>query len=174
MCRKIIAYFLLAMIIVVMASCKTKQSVSKSVTKDSTEQIKVVEDKNQKIHLVVKYSRENNGQQLDSAMSNLLLLPLTDDVDSKNSWSLPYIPGMEIDYQFDLVQNKKTDRKTNVVNKTKDKEKIPQQNKTSCHFVIWMLIFAVFLCLVVRYRKIIAKMFGALRKKLYLRSVKGD
>lgn len=148
------------MIIIIIASCKTKQSVSKSVTKDRTEQIKVVEDKNQKIHLVVKYPKENNGQQLDSAMSNLLLLPLTDDVDNKKSWSLPYIPGMEIDYQFDMVQNKKTDKKTNVVDKTKDKEKIPQQDKTSCHFVIWIVIFAVFLCLVVRYRKKIAKMFG--------------
>lgn len=108
------------MIIIIIASCKTKQSVSKSVTKDSTEQIKVVEDKNQKIHLVVKYPRENNGNKLDSAMSNLLLLPLTDDVDNKNSWSLPYIPGMEIDYQFDMVQNKKTDKKTNVVDKTEN------------------------------------------------------
>lgn len=160
MFKKFISYILLVMIIIIIASCKTKQSVSKSVTKDSTEQIKVVEDKNQKIHLVVKYPRENNGQPLDSAMSNLLLLPLTDDVDNKNSWSLPYIPGMEIDYQFDMVQNKKTDKKTNVVDKTKDKEKIPQQDKTSCHFVIWIVIFAVFLCLVVRYRKKIAKMFG--------------
>lgn len=160
MFKKFISYILLVMIIIIIASCKTKQSVSKSVSKDSTEQIKVVEDKNQKIHLVVKYPRENNGQRLDSAMSNLLLLPFTDDVDNKNSWSLPYIPGMEIDYQFDMVQNKKTDKKTNVVDKTKDKEKIPQQDKTSCHFVIWIVIFAVFLCLVVRFRKKLAKIFG--------------
>lgn len=160
MLRKIISYILLVMIIVIIASCKTKQSVSKSMTTDSFEQVKVVEDKNQKIHLLIRYPSNKKEQILDSVRNNLLLLPLTDTSDSQGSLGLPFIPGMEIDYQFDLVQNKKTDKKTNVTNKTKDTEIKPQPKSSSCHFVIWIVIFAVFLCLVVRFRKKLAKIFG--------------
>lgn len=162
---------MLAMFIIIVASCKSKQLVSKSVSKDSTELVKIDEVINQKIHFVVKYPHDDNGSFADSLKNNLLLLPLLDDSYDKPSFCLPYIPGMEIDYQFDMVQNKKSDKKTNVIDKSKNREIIPQHKDSSCHYVIWFVIFAVFLCLVVRYRKKIAKIFGRLRKNIYLRSV---
>lgn len=174
MYRKIIKFILLAVILIIVASCKTKHSVTKFVSTDSTENVKIDEVTNQKVHLIVRYPNKDNMEKADSFGSNLLLIPLLHSADNRPSSCIPFVPGMEIDYQFDLVQNKKADKKTKVKTKGTDKQIITQPKKNSCHVVIWMLLFAVFICLVVRFRKKIAEIFGWLRKNIYLRSVKGD
>lgn len=48
-------------------------------------------------------------------------------------------------------------KKSNSIVEQKNKK----ENKSNCHNVLFWIVFIIFICLVVRYRKIIAKLFGA-------------
>ena len=155
------------LLILAMAACKTKQVVQK----DEVTEIKASTDS-------VKVDMEDNVF--------VAYLPPGDFMDDADSSS---IPGQGI-YNFPkafswvpklikknprvtrggwfIYQSRKAS-KSDVWSESKNlkksssvvEQKNKKENKSNCHNVLFWIVLLIFICLVVRYRKIIEKLFGA-------------
>lgn len=159
----IIAFFL----ILAMASCKSKQVVQKdevSEIKASTDSVKVdVED-----NVFVAYlppgdfadNEDSSSITADSiynfpkAFSWVPKLLKISHKESKGGW---FIYQSRKASKSDIKSESKDLKKSSTVVEQKNKK----ENKSSCHNVLFWIVLMIFICLVVRYRKIIAKLFGA-------------
>lgn len=159
----IIAFFL----ILAMASCKSKQVVQKdevSEIKASTDSVKVdVED-----NVFVAYlppgdfadNEDSSSITADSiynfpkAFSWVPKLLKISHKESKGGW---FIYQSRKASKSDIKSESKDLKKSSTVVEQKNKK----ENKSSCHNVLFWIVLLIFICLVVRYRKIIAKLFGA-------------
>lgn len=155
------------LLILAMAACKTKQVVQK----DEVTEIKASTDS-------VKVDMENNVF--------VAYLPPGDFMNDTDSSSIPGEGIYNFPKAFSWVQKliKKNPRvtrggwfiyqsrkasKSNIKSVSKDLEKSntvveqknKKENKSNCHNVLFWIVFVIFICLVVRYRKIIEKLFGA-------------
>lgn len=159
----IIAFFL----ILTMASCKTKQVVQE----DEVSEIKASTDS-------VKNDMEDNvfvaylppGDFMDDADSSSIPGDGINNFPKAFSWVPKLIkknPGVTRGGWL-IYQSRKTS-KSNIKSESKDLEKSntvveqknKKENKSNCHNVLFWIVFVIFICLVVRYRKIIKKLFGA-------------
>lgn len=159
----IIAFFL----ILAMASCKTKQVVQKdevSEIKASTDSIKVDMEDN----VFVAYLPP--GDFMDDADSSSIPRDGIYNFPKAFSWVPKLIrknPRVTRGGWF-IYQSRKAS-KSNIKSESKDLEKSntvveqknKKKNKSNCHNVLFWIVFVIFICLVVRYRKIIEKLFGA-------------
>lgn len=59
------------------------------------------------------------------------------------------------------ISNIKSESKDLKKTSTVVEQKTKKENKSNCHIVLFWIVLLIFICLVVRYRKIIAKLFGA-------------
>lgn len=159
----IIAFFL----ILAMASCKSKQVVQKdevSEIKASTDSvIEKVED-----NLFVAYLPP--GDFPDNADTSTINADSIYNFPDAISWVHKLIKknprltkGGWVIYQSrkasksDIWSESKDLKKSSSIVEQKNKK----ENKSNCHNVLFWIIFVIFICLVVRYRKIIEKLFGA-------------
>lgn len=159
----IIAFFL----ILAMASCKTKQVVQKdevSEIKASTDSVKVDMEDN----VFIAYLPP--GDFMDDADSSSIPGDGIYNFPKAFSWVPKLIrknPRVTRGGWF-IYQSRKAS-KSNIKSESKDLEKsntvVEQKNKkedkSNCHNVLFWIVFVIFICLVVRYRKIIEKLFGA-------------
>lgn len=155
------------LLILSMASCKSKQVVQKdevSEMKASTDSVKVDMEDN----LFVAYLPPGDFQEstdtssitadciysFHDVISWVPQLIKKNPMVSKGGWFI---------YQSrkaskSAISSKSEDlKKSNTVVKQKNKK----ENKSNCHNVLFWIVLLIFICLVVRYRKIIAKLFGA-------------
>lgn len=159
----IIAFFL----ILAMASCKTKQVVQKdevSEIKASTDSvIEKVED-----NLFVAYIPPGDFE--DNADSSSITADSIYNFSKAFSWVPKLIkknPRVTRGGWF-IYQSRKAS-KSDIRSESKDlkksstvvEQKNKKENKSSCHNVLFWIVLLIFICLVVRYRKIIEKLFGA-------------
>lgn len=159
----IIAIFL----ILAMASCKTKQVIQKdevSEIKASTDSVKVDMEDN----VFVAYLPP--GDFMDDADSSSIPEDRIYNFPKAFSWVPKLIkknPRVSRGGWF-IYQSRKAS-KSNIKSESKDlkksstvvEQKNKKENKSNCHNVLFWIIFMIFICLVVRYRKIIEKLFGA-------------
>lgn len=159
----IIAFFL----ILAMASCKTKQVIQKnevSEIKASTDSVKVdVED-----NVFVAYLPP--GDFPDNADTSTITADSIYNFPDAISWIPKLIkknPRVSKGGWF-IYQSRKASKaaissegedlkKSSTIIEQKNKK----ENKSNCHNVLFWIVFVIFICLVVRYRKIIEKLFGA-------------
>lgn len=159
----IIGFFL----ILAMESCKTKQVVQKdevSEIKTTTDSVKVDMEDN----VFVAYlppgdfadSEDSSSITADSiynlpkAFSWVPKLLKTSHKGSKGGW---YIYQSRKASKSEINAGSSDLKKSNSIVEQKNKK----ENKSICHNVLFWIVFVIFICLVVRYRKIIAKLFGA-------------
>lgn len=159
----IIAFFL----ILAMASCKSKRVVQKdevSEIKASTDSVKVDMEDN----VFVAYLPP--GDFMDDADSSSIPEDRIYNFAKAFSWVPKLIkknPRVSRGGWF-IYQSRKAS-KSNIKSESKDlkksstvvEQKNKKENKSNCHNVLFWIIFVIFICLVVRYRKIIEKLFGA-------------
>lgn len=155
------------LLILAMASCKSKQVVQKdevSEMKASTDSVKVDMEDN----LFVAYlppgdfqeSTDTSSITADSiynfpkAFSWVPKLIKKNPKVSKGGWFI---------YQSRKVSKSAISSKSKDLNKSSTvvEQKNKKENKSVCHNVLFWIVLLIFICLVVRYRKIIAKLFGA-------------
>lgn len=155
------------LLILAMAACKTKQVVQKDeVTeiKASTDSVKVDMEDN----VFVAYLPP--GDFMDDADSSSIPGEGIYNFPKAFSWVPKLIkknPRVTRGGWF-IYQSRKAS-KSNIKSESKDLEKSntvveqknKKENKSNCHNVLFLIVFVVFICLVVRYRKIIEKLFGA-------------
>ena len=159
----IIAFFL----ILAMASCKSKQVVQKdevSEIKASTDSVmEKVED-----NLFIAYLPP--GDFPDNEDTSTITADSIYNFPDAISWVPKLIKknpsltkGGWIIYQSrkasksDIWSESKNLKKSSSVVEQKNKK----ENKSNCHNVLFWIVLLIFICLVVRYRKIIEKLFGA-------------
>lgn len=159
----IIAFFL----ILAMASCKTKQVVQKdevSEIKASTDSVKMdVED-----NVFVAYLPP--GDFADNEDSSSITADSIYNFPKAFSWVPKLIkknPRVTKGGWF-IYQSRKAS-KSAISSESEDfkksstvvEQKNKKENKSNCHNVLFWVVLLIFICLVVRYRKIIEKLFGA-------------
>lgn len=159
----IIGFFL----ILAMISCKSKEVIQKaevSETKTSTDSVKVDMEDN----LFIAYLPP--GDFADDADSSSITADSIYNFQDAISW-VPKIlkknPRVPKGGWF-IYQSRKTS-KSNIKSESRDLKKTStvveqntkKENKSNCHIVLFWIVLLIFICLVVRYRKIIAKLFGA-------------
>lgn len=159
----IIAFFL----ILAMAACKSKQVVQKaevSEIKTSTDSVKVDMEDN----LFIAYLPQGNFE--DNADSSSFTADSIYNFPDAFSWIPKLIkknPRVTKGGWF-IYQSRKAS-KSGIKSESKDlkksssvvEQKNKKENKSNCHNVLFWIVLMIFICLVVRYRKIIAKLFGA-------------
>lgn len=154
-------------LILAMASCKTKQVVQKDEVleiKASTDSVKVdMED-----DLFIAYlppgdfqeSKDTSSITADSiynypkAFSWVPKLLKANHVGSKGGW---FVYQSRKTSKSEIHAGNSDLKKSNSVVEQKNKK----ENKSNCHNVLFWIVLLIFICLVVRYRKIIVKLFGA-------------
>lgn len=159
----LIGFFL----ILAMISCKSKEVVQKaevSEIKASTDSVKVDMEDN----LFIAYLPPGNYP--DNADSS----SITADSIYKFPDAISWVPkifkkskGIKKGGWFIYQSRKAT--KSNIKSESRDLQKTStvveqntkKENKSNCHYVLFWIVLLIFICLVVRDRKIIAKMFGA-------------
>lgn len=155
------------LLILAMVSCKTKQVVQKdevSEIKASTDSVKVDREDN----VFVAYLPPGNFE--DSEDSSSITADSIYNFTKAFSWVSKLIkknPRVTRGGWF-IYQSRKAS-KSDIRSESKDlkksstvvEQKNKKENKSSCHNVLFWIVFVIFICLVVRYRKIIAKLFGA-------------
>ena len=155
------------LLILAMAACKTKQVVQKDeVTeiKASTDSVKVDMEDN----VFVAYLPP--GDFMDDADSSSIPGEGIYNFQKTFSWVPKLIkknPRVTRGGWF-IYQSRKAS-KSNIKTESKDlkksntvvEQKNKKENKSNCHNVLFWIVFVIFICLVVRYRKIIEKLFGA-------------
>lgn len=159
----IIGFFL----ILAMVACKTKQVVQKdevSEIKASTDSVKVDMEDN----VFVAYFPPGDFE--DSEDSSSITADSIYNFPKAFSWVPKLIkknPRVTRGGWF-LYQSRKAS-KSDIRSESKDlkksstvvEQKNKKENKSSCHNVLFWIVLMIFICLVVRYRKIIEKLFGA-------------
>lgn len=155
------------LLILTMAACKTKQVVQKdevSEIKASTDSVKVdVED-----NVFVAYLPP--GDFPDNADTSTITADSIYNFPDAISWVPKLIkknPRVSKGGWF-IYQSRKA-AKSDIKSESKDLKKLStvveqknkKENKSYCHNVLFWIVFVIFICLVVRYRKIIEKLFGA-------------
>lgn len=159
----IIGFFL----ILAMASCKSKQVVQKaevSEIKTSTDSVKVDMEDNLFIAYLPPGDFENNSDSSSITADSIYNFP------DAHSWAPKFLKKKPIlakggwfIYQTrkksvsDIYTESNDLKKSNSVKEQNTKK----ENKSYCHIVLFWIVLLIFICLVVRYRKIIAKLFGA-------------
>ena len=155
------------LLILAMAACKTKQVFQKdevSEIKASTDSVKVdVED-----NVFVAFLPP--GDLMDNADSSSITADSIYNFQKAFSWVPKLIKknpriskGGWFIYQCrkasksDIKSESKDLKKSSTVVEQKNKK----ENKLYCHNVLFWIVLMIFICLVVRYRKIIKKLFGA-------------
>ena len=159
----VIAFFL----ILTMASCKSKQVVLKdevSEIKASTDSVKMDMEDN----LLVAYIPP--GDFPDNADSSSITADSIYNFQKTFSWVPKLIkknPRVTKGGWF-IFQSRKasksaisSEREDLKKSSTVVEQKNKKENKSNCHNVLFWIVLMIFICLVVRYRKIIAKLFGA-------------
>lgn len=158
----IIGFFL----ILAMVACKTKQVVQKdevSEIKASTDSVKVDMEDN----VFVAYLPPGDFE--DSKDSSSITADSIYNFPKAFSWVPKLIkknPRVTRGGWF-LYQSRKAS-KSDIRSESKDlkksstvvEQKNKKENKSSCHNVLFWIVLMIFICLVVRYRKIIEKLFG--------------
>ena len=159
----IIAFFL----ILAMASCKSKQVVQKdevSEIKASTDSVKIDVEDNVFVAYLPPGNLEDNADSssitadsiynFPDAISWIPKLIKKNQRVAKGGW---FIYQSRKASKSDFKSESKDLKKSSTVVEQKNKK----ENKSSCHNVLFWIVLLIFICLVVRYRKIIAKLFGA-------------
>lgn len=155
------------LLILAMASCKSKQVVQRDEVyemKASTDSVKVDMEDN----LFVAYLPPGDLQESTDTSS------ITADCIYDFQDAISWVPKLIKKNQkvskggWFVYQSRKTS-KSAISSKSKDlkksstvvEQKNKKENKSNCHNVLFWIVLLIFICLVVRYRKIIAKLFGA-------------
>lgn len=159
----IIAFFL----ILAMAACKSKQVVQKtevSEIKTSTDSVKVDMEDNLFIAYLPPGDYQENADtstitadsiyNFPKAFSFVPKLLKSSNKISKGGWLIYQSRKAS---KSDINSESKDLKKSSTVVEQKNKK----ENKSNCHNVLFWIVLIIFICLVVRYRKIIAKLFGA-------------
>lgn len=159
----IIAFFL----ILAMAACKSKQVVQKdevSEIKASTDSVKVDMEDNVFVAYLPPGDFEENSDSssipgdgiynFPKAFSWVPKLIKKNPRVTKGGW---FIYQSRKASKSDIKSESKDLKKSSTVVQQKNKK----ENKSNCHNVLFWIVLIIFICLVVRYRKIIAKLFGA-------------
>lgn len=159
----IIAFFL----ILEMVSCKTKQDVQKdevSEIKASTDSVKVDMEDNVFVAYLPPGDFEEKSDSFSipgdgiynfpKAFSWVPKLIKKNPRVAKGGW---FIYQSRKASKSDFKSESKDLKKSSTVVQQKNKK----ENKSNCHNVWFWIVLIIFICLVVRYRKIIAKLFGA-------------
>lgn len=159
----IIAFFL----ILAMAACKSKQVVQKtevSEIKTSTDSVKVDMEDNLFIAYLPPGDYQENADtstitadsiyNFPKAFSFVPKLLKSSNKISKGGWLIYQSRKAS---KSDIKSESKDLKKSSTVVEQKNKK----ENKSNCHNVLFWIVLIIFICLVVRYRKIIAKLFGA-------------
>lgn len=154
-------------LILAMAACKSKQVFQKdevSEIKASTDSVKVDMEDN----VFVAYLPP--GDFVDNADSSYITADSIYNFPKAFSWVPKLIkknPKVSKGGWF-FYQSRKA-LKSNIKSESRDlkksstvvEQKNKKENKSSCHNVLFWIVLLIFICLVVRYRKIIEKLFGA-------------
>ena len=154
-------------LILAMASCKSKQVVQKAeVTKikASTDSVKVDMEDNLFIAYLPPGDFADNNDSSSITADSIYNFP------DAFSWVPKLIkknPTVSKGGWF-IYQSRKTSKSDIHVGSSDLKisssvveQKNKKENKSNCHNVLFWIVLLIFICLVVRYRKIIAKLFGA-------------
>lgn len=154
-------------LILAMISCKSKEVIQKaevSEIKASTDSVKVDMEDN----LFIAYLPP--GDFADNADSSSITADSIYKFPDALSWAPKFLKkkpmltkGGWFIYQTrkksvsDIYTESNDLKKSNSVKEQKAKK----ENKSNCHIVLFWIVLLIIICLVVRYRKIIAKLFGA-------------
>lgn len=154
-------------LILAMAACKSKQVVQKDEVlgiKASTDSVKVDMEDNLFIAYLPPGDFSDNTDTSSITADSIYNFP--DAISwvpkilkkntraSKGGW---FIYQSRRASKSDIKSESKDLKKTSTIVEQKTKK----ENKSICHIVLIWIILLIFICLVVRYRKIIAKLFGA-------------
>ena len=155
------------LLILAMASCKSKQVVQKdevSEMKASTDSVKVDMEDNVFVAYLPPGDFEDNSDtssipgdgiyNFPKAFSWVPKLIKKNPRVTKGGW---FIFQSRKASKSAISSESKNLKKTNSIVEQKNKK----ENKSNCHNVLFWIVLLIFICLVVRYRKIIAKLFGA-------------
>lgn len=155
------------LLILAMAACKTKQVVQKdevSEIKASTDSVKVDVEDNVFVAYLPPGDFEDNADSSSITADSIYNFPKafswvpklmkTSHKMSKGGW---FIYQSRKASKSDIRSECKDLKKSSTVVEQKNKK----ENKSNCHNVLFWIVLLIFICLVVRYRKIIAKLFGA-------------
>ena len=155
------------LLILAMASCKSKQVVQKdevSEMKASTDSVKVDMEDNVFVAYLPPGDFEDNSDtssipgdgiyNFPKAFSWVPKLIKKNPKVTKGGW---FIFQSRKASKSAISSESKNLKKTNSIVEQKNKK----ENKSNCHNVLFWIVLLIFICLVVRYRKIIAKLFGA-------------
>lgn len=159
----IIGFFL----ILAMISCKSKEVVQKaevSEIKTSTDSVKVDMEDNLFIAYLPPGDFSENTDTSTITADSIYKFP------DALSWAPKFLkkkPMLTKGGWFIYQSRKKSISDiytgSNDLKKSSSemKQKTKKENKSYCHIVLFWIVLLIFICLVVRYRKIIAKLFGA-------------
>lgn len=155
------------LLILAMASCKSKQVVQKdevSEMKASTDSVKVDMEDNVFVAYLPPGDFEDNSDSssipgdgiynFPKAFSWVPKLIKKNPRVTKGGW---FIFQSRKASKSAISSESKNLKETNSIVEQKNKK----ENKSNCHNVLFWIVLLIFICLVVRYRKIIAKLFGA-------------
>ena len=155
------------LLILAMAACKSKQVVQKdevSEIKASTDSVKVDMEDKVFIAYLPPGEFEDNADTSSITADSIYNFPKTFSWVPKLTKKNPRVTrGGWFIYQSrkasksDIRSESKDLKKSSTVVEQKNKK----ENKSNCHNVLFWIVLMIFVCLVVRYRKIIEKLFGA-------------
>lgn len=154
-------------LIVAMISCKSKEVVQKaevSEIKASTDSVKVDMEDN------IFFAYLPPGDFMDNADSSTITADSIYKFPDAISWvpkilkknsRVPKGGWFIFQSRKASISNIKSESKDLKKTSTVVEQKTKKENKSNCHIVLLLIVLLIFICLVVRYRKIIAKLFGA-------------
>lgn len=154
-------------LILAMISCKSKEIVQKaevSEIKTSTDSVKVEMEDNLFIAYLPPGDFPENADTSTITADSIYNFPDAISWVPKILKKNPRVPKGG----WFIFQSRKAS-KSNIKSESKDlkktstvvEQKTKKENKSNCHIVLFWIVLLIFICLVVRYRKIIAKLFGA-------------
>lgn len=154
-------------LILAMISCKSKEVVQKaevSEIKTSTDSVKVEMEDNLFIAYLPPGDFPENADTSTITADSIYNFPDAISWVPKILKKNPRVPKGG----WFIFQSRKAS-KSNIKSESKDlkktstvvEQKTKKENKSNCHIVLFWIVLLIFICLVVRYRKIIAKLFGA-------------
>lgn len=154
-------------LILAMISCKSKEVVQKaevSEIKTSTDSVKVEMEDNLFIAYLPPGDFPLNADTSTITADSIYNFPDAISWVPKILKKNPRVPKGG----WFIFQSRKAS-KSNIKSESKDlkktstvvEQKTKKENKSNCHIVLFWIVLLIFICLVVRYRKIIAKLFGA-------------
>lgn len=155
------------LLILAMAACKSKQVVQKdevSEIKASTDSVKVDMEDNVFVAYLPPGDFEDNADSSSITADSIYNFP------KAFSWVPKLIKkNPRVTRGGWFIYHSRKASKSNIKSESRDlknsstviEQKNKKENKSNCHNVLFWIVFVIFICLVVRYRKIIEKLFGA-------------